>query len=180
MADLLCPEDCEVALPAGKFDECAPEVNDSQINVLLIAKGDAVPFEDWSDPLEWAARLDQAAVGDKIRKLTGIGSMAKPSAAVRNISNGRKLVTNRGRAVNFKVDETNQLNYDAMRGFQCGGIYTVWYGTIGGLLFGGNEGIKVSIDAGEVLPEGDEEIMILDYLVEWKNKISPERIVSPL
>lgn len=183
MAEILCPTDCEVALPVQKFDECAPEVNLSQIKKVYYAKGNAEPFEDVSDPLEWATRLSQTAVvanEDKIRTLIGIGSKPKPSPSVKEISNGRKITTNRAHQVGFKVDETNQENHDAVRHIQCGGVYTIWYETMSGHLFGGNAGIKVSVDAGEVYGEGNDDTMIYDYVFEWKNKLSEERIVSPL
>jgi len=183
MAEILCPEDCEVALPIQEFDKCNPQINLSQITDILIAKGDAAPFEDVADPVEWAARLSQTDVtagSDKIRRLTGIGSKAKPGAVTRALSKGRNVVINRNHSLNFKLDETNQANYDAMREHQCGGIYTIWYITAGNNLFGGNNGIKVGLEAGPVLAESEDEIEILDYIFDWKNKFSEERVVSPI
>lgn len=179
MANIVCPEGCDVALPEQEFDLCAPEVNDSQITEVFYAKGNAAPFTDWKSPVEWATRLDQVAVGDKIRKLVGIGSKPKPTAATKEISKQRKITTNRSHSISFKIDETNQKNHDAMRLHQCGGFYTIWYKS-GNTLNGGNEGIVVSVDPGEVLGEGNEDSIILDYLFEWKNKHSPERCLSPI
>ncbi|WP_313515661.1 hypothetical protein [Sphingobacterium sp.] len=183
MANINCPSGCEeAALPAFVFDDCAPEVNPSQIAKVYFAPGNAAPFTDVSSPTEWATRLgNTVAAGKDIRFLTGIGSKPKPTASVVNISGRRKKTTNRAHALTFKVDETNQANHDALRTIQCGGTYTVWFETFGGLLFGGNEGIKnASIDAGDVMDEGDEAIIIHEYLIEWNNLHSPERVVSPL
>lgn len=183
MANLTCPSGCEeAALPAFVFDNCAPEVNPSQIAKVYFAPGNAAPFEDVSSPVEWATRLANAVeVGKDIRVLTGIGSKPKPTPSISPISGRRKKVTGRAHALTLKVDETNQANHDAMRHIQCGGVYTVWFETYGGLLFGGNEGIQnSSIDAGDTMDEGDEAFIIHEYLIEWNNLHSPERVVSPL
>ncbi|WP_313418841.1 hypothetical protein [Sphingobacterium multivorum] len=183
MAKITCPVGCEeAALPAFVFDDCAPEVNASQIAKVYFAPGNAAPFTDASSGIEWATRLGNSATeGKDIRVLTGIGSKPKPTATTVNISGRRKKTTNRAHSLTFKVDETNQANHDAMRTIQCGGIYTIWFETFGGLLFGGNEGIKNAfIDAGDVMEEGDEAIITHEYLIEWNNLHSPERVVSPL
>ncbi|WP_343320177.1 hypothetical protein [Sphingobacterium multivorum] len=183
MALLNCPSDCEEAtLPAFAFDTCAPEVNESQISELYFAPGNASPFTDVSSATEWATRLGNTpSAGKDIRVLTGMGSKPKPTATTVAISGRRKKVTNRVHTLTFKVDETNQANHDALRALQCGGQYTIWYATSGGLLYGGNSGVKkVFIDAGDVHEEGDDAIITHEYTCEWNNLHSPERVVSPL
>jgi hypothetical protein len=180
MADINCPDGCEEALPIQEFDDCAPELNLSQIEELYYGKGNAAAFADVASPVEWAARLDQAAAGDKIRKLIGIGGKAKPTAVVKEFSKRRKKVTNRNHSLSFKVDETNQANDDAVRALQCGQILTIWY-KAGGQMYGGNNGIrKVFVDAGAVLGEGNDDTLIYDYLFEWSSLIAEERCVSPI
>lgn len=181
MAEITCPTDCEVTLPVFKFDDCAPEVNQSQIAFIYLAAGNAPAFEDVSDPSEWASRLGNGEdPQNDIRKITGIGSKPKPTPSVTNISLKRKITTDRAHAITFRVDESNEENHDATLTIQCGGTYKIWYQTLGGLLFGGDEGIKVTIDAGEVLGEGDDDVINYEYLIEWNKKHSPERIVSPM
>ncbi|GGH24581.1 hypothetical protein FAZ19_16320 [Sphingobacterium alkalisoli] len=182
MASIICPEDCEQVLPSFKFDNCAPEINNSQIHKVYFAKGNAPAFTDVSLATEWAARLGNDSTNEEhdIRVLTGIGSIPKATPSVVNISGRRKKTTSRAYALTFRVDETNQDNHDAMRNIQCGGIYTIWYETIGGLLFGGNEGKQSSIDAGGSHGEGDDDIINHEYLIEWNGLHDPERVVSPL
>lgn len=183
MAKLTCPSGCEeAALPAFVFDDCAPEVNPSQIAKVYFAPGNAAPFTDVASPTEWATRLaNSVAAGKDIRVITGIGSKPKPTASTVALSMRRKKITGRAHALTLKVDETNQANHDAMLHIQCGGLYTIWFETFGGLLFGGNDGIRdASIDVGDVMEEGDQGIIIHDYLIEWNNLHSPERVVSPL
>lgn len=181
MAEILCPEDCEVALPVQKFDECNPEINKSQITDIFYTKGNATPFTDVTDPVEWAARLSQTDVAspDSIRRLTGIGSKAKPTSTTRAISGGRTVTINRAHSINHVIDETNQENHDAMRNHQCRGTYTMWY-KAGNLIFGGNSGIKVTFDPGAVLDGGDEGVIVLDYVITWNNLFDEERAISPI
>jgi len=182
MAKIVCPTTCEAVLPSFKFDECNPEINNSQISKIYFKPRNAPPFADVSDPTEWAARLgnDSTEEDHDIRVLTGIGSLPKPTPAVANISLRRKRTTNRAYALTFRVDETNQANHDGMRQLQCGGDYTIWYETIGGLLFGGNEGIDANIDVGGNHGEGDDDIINHEYLFDWNNLHDPERVKSPL
>ena len=47
-------------------------------------------------------------------------------------------------------------------------------------MYGGNEGIKVSIVMDDVLNRGVDEIETLNGVATWRNKFSPERVKSPI
>lgn len=175
-----CPTDCTSSLPVISVDECNPEINDAQIGKIYLTNiGE--PLTDWTDLLEWQGRLDNAALtADAIRTIYVIGSKDKPDSNIKDISLKRKVIGQKSHTVNFKIDETNAINHEAIREFECGGNYLMWYETCGGLLFGGNEGIKVFVEAGMIIPEGADEIITYDGTATWDARFTEERIVSPL
>ena len=82
--------------------------------------------------------------------------------------------------MNFTIDDVSEENYEFMRSTECGGKYRLWYETKGGYMYGGNDGIKVSIVMDDVLNRGVDEIETLNGVVTWRNKFSPERVKSPI
>lgn len=183
MAKITCPQECEeVVAPAFNFDNCEVERNSSQLQWLYITTPDAPPFTDWSDPTEWAARLgnDPAVEDHDIRFLEGIGEIPKPTANTAEVSGRRTIVISRSRTITFRVDNTNDVNHDAMRLLQCGGDIKIWYATIDGLMYGGNEGIGVFVDPGAVHGGGNNDIINHEYAMQYSALIDPERIKSPL
>lgn len=175
-----CPEDCESTLPVVEFDECAPETNDGQIYKIYMTNiGN--PFTDVTDLAEWTPRLDNAgAASDAIRTLHVIGSKPIPASEEREISLGRKVNSKKTHNIDFKIDETNGINHEFVRQLECGGQFLIWYETSGGLLFGGNDGIKVSMNVDMEIPEGETEFITLTGKAEWKAKFTEERALSPL
>ena len=175
-----CPVDCDSILPVVAFDECAPEVNDAQIQkIYLTNKGN--PLVDVTDLVEWTARLSNHGVtADAIRTLHVIGSKGAPSSETKAISLGRTLASKKAHEVAFKVDETNAINHEFVRQSECGGQFTMWYETSGGLIFGGNEGIDVSIVLDMVIGESDSDLILLEGKATWKAKFTEERALSPL
>ncbi len=190
MAIITCPADCEeVALPAFQFDECKEELNSSQIMWLYIALPSAPAFTDVSDPVEWATRLgnlpepeegEPANPAADIRFLKGIGDKPKPTSNTVEVSGRRTKVISRTHSLTFRVDNTNQVNHDGMRLLQCGGDVKIWYGTIDGLLFGGNDGIKSFVDPGANHGGGNTDVINHEYAFQWTNLLDPERVESPL
>lgn len=182
MADPICLPGCDPEIPQFVFDDCAPEVNLSEINEIFIAKANAEPFEDWEDLSEWTTRLapstEPAAPAD-ITRLVVTGDKPLPEDNVLAISNGRDYAAESTHTINFDIDETGNDNYDAMRQFRCVTQLRVWYGTRGGKIYGGNEGIKASIRFADVLQRGDE-IERFTGTITWKNKFDPERIDNPM
>ena len=80
MSNPLCPNDCDQPLAAVEFDDCAPEINLSEIKRVFIAKGSAATFNNWAQAQEWTDRLSQRGDdADAIRELTVIGDMPNVS-----------------------------------------------------------------------------------------------------
>lgn len=177
----ICPANCDQPLNEVAFNDCAPEINLSEIKRLFVARPTATAFTDWKLAAEWTTRLSQDGVEpNAIRELTVIGDMPAGSNITRDISNGRKIQIGKDRTVNFTVDETNDENYEFLRSTECGGKYRMWFETMGGKMYGGNAGIKANIVMDDVLARGVEEIETFTGVATWRAKFSPERITSPI
>ena len=181
MSNPLCPTDCDQALGTVLFDDCAPNINPSEIQRLFVSKGNAAAFNNWTQAQEWTDRIAQSgSTANAIRELTVIGDKPAPSPVTKDISGGRKYTVGKDHTLNFTVDDVSDENYEFMRSTECGGKYRLWYETKGGYLYGGKEGIKVSIVMDDVLNRGADEIETLNGVVTWRNKFSPERVKSPI
>ena len=181
MANPLCPNDCDQPLAEVEFDDCAPEINLSEIKRVFISKGSAAAFNNWAQAQEWTERISQNGTEpNAIRELTVIGDMPAGSGVSKDISNGRKYVVGKDHTLNFTVDDVSDENYEFMRATECGGKYRLWYETKGGYLYGGNEGILASLVMDDVLNRGTDEIETLNGVLTWRKKFSPERTKSPI
>ena len=170
MSNPLCPTDCDQALGTVLFDDCAPNINPSEIQRLFVSKGNAEPFTDWKQASEWTTRIAQTGTNaDAIRELTVIGDKPVPSPITKDISGGRKYTVGKDHTLNFTVDDVSDENYEFMRSTECGGKYRLWYETKGGYIYGGNDGIKVTIVMDDVLNRGADEIETLNGVVTWRN-----------
>lgn len=177
----VCSNDCAAPLPVVSFSDCAPEVNLSEIEHLLFTKVDSSPITDMASLPEWQSRVSNTSSGpNAIRNLRVIGDMPAPADQETTISGGRVIVVDRTFTVNADVDESNDLNHEAMRQIQCGGSMIVWFVTRSGHIFGGKEGIKASVKANLVLGRGESEIQRYNLVITWKNKFMPQRNVWPL
>ncbi len=177
----VCPTDCIGSLPDWSFNDCAPEVNNGEITKVYLARADAADFVNVDDAAEWNSRLSQTAdTNNSIRTLVGIGELAAPEATEQEISKGRKVYVDRSFTMPFSLDETNETNYSAILALQCGSKFKIWFETSGGLLFGGNTGIEVSVKADVVIPVSRQELIKFPIEFSWKNKFSPLRTTSPL
>lgn len=181
MAIPTCPENCDSPLPVVSFSDCAPEVNLSEIEYLIIGKAGASDFDDETSASEWAARLDNDSTdADKLRLLRVIGDKPAPTDQDQVISGQRTITVDRSHTINADIDETNDVNYDAMRALQCGGGVKLWYVTRSGHVFGGKTGISASMKVSEALNRGENEIQRFNIVATWKSKFSPERSTWPL
>lgn len=182
MAIPTCPENCDSPLPVVSFSDCAPEVNLSEIEFVIIGKAEAADLSDETDASEWAARLDNddTSDSDKLRLLRVIGDKPAPTDQEQQISGGRVIVVDRTHTLNADIDETNQTNYDAVRTLQCGGEVKLWYVTRSGHVFGGKTGVGASLKVSEILNRGENEIQRFNMVATWKSKFSPERALWPL
>lgn len=176
----VCPEDCGDNLPPVEFDECAPEINEGRIDYIYLTNV-GNPLVDWTDPVEWNNRLDNtASAPDSILRLTVTGEKPAPTANEQEISLGRKIVANKTHILNYTIDETNDINHEFIRQLECSGQFLAWYETSGGLMFGGTEGITVSMTGDMIIPLSVEELINFSGKLEWKAKFTEERIISPI
>lgn len=199
---IVCATDCDSeVLPIVSFDDCNPEINKSEIVAIFIALTDAAPFEDVSDPAEWAARLSQTAtpppvvgggtatpIKDLIRRLTVIADKPASTDVTKAVSNNRVITVDRTRVINVTIDEVNDSNYDLMRKTECGNGLSVkaWYLTAGGYLYGGVEGIlsglggqKPVLKLQPIFERGTDSIETLAGTLSWSNVKSEPRVKSP-
>lgn len=180
MANPVCALNCAALLLPVKFSNCAPEVNLSEIKMIYIGKANTPAFTDVTDQTEWLTRLSETGGTDSaLRPLTVIGDKPAPTSTPRPISNGRVYTPSKTHTLNLTIDETGQLNYEFLRGTECGGQYKIWYETSGGYMYGGNEGILVSLNLDDILARGVDEIEVFNGVATWNNRFSPERTVSP-
>jgi hypothetical protein len=171
-----CPEDCSGVLPEVLYSDCAPELNAGNITYIYITnRGNGLT--DWTDEAEWAARIDNDSTDSAaIRRLRVIGSKPAPDKPEQTISGDRVYYGLPTHTIDFRSDETNAINHEALRSFECGGAYTAWYETIGGLRWGGNDGIDVTLKMDEVIPESSSEFITFTGQMKWKERFTPERI----
>lgn len=176
-----CPTGCAdvvASLPTVKFDDRNPEINAGEIEkIYLGVRGN--PFTDWELATEWTTRL-ASNTATKIIALTVMGDKPAPTTTTKEISGGRKVTVSKDHVINATIDETNETNHEMIRKIECGGQFLAWYETSGGLMFGGKEGIPVSIEANMVIPKGRGENMTHELGLSWKAKFTEERIVSPI
>lgn len=180
--EVACPAGCAGALPSVLFDKCAPDARISEITRLLVGAGNAAPFVDPTSAAEWAGRLSQAAVGDKIRVLTVRANKPASTKTTQTMTDKRIIVTNRHHVINFTVDEMGDLNYDFFRTTQCGIIlFRVWY-VNNNLkdLFGGQPGIYASLFGEPIYDEGTGVLQKFVGTLEWDSMQDPPRIVNPI
>lgn len=179
MTELICPTGCENELPELSMSECNPEVDFGEISFIYITNVDN-PLSDVSDVSEWNERLSNDSTDvDAIRYLYVAGD--KPPAEVNElkISLCRTIYSEKTHTVNFDIDETNVINHDAMRQFQCGGTFLVWYATPN-YLYGGNNGIEVEVKIDQNITRGCTELNLFPGTLKWQNKDYPEVIANPL
>lgn len=169
-------------LPIVSFDDCAPEIKSSQLQKLYVALYTAPAFTNWKNGNQWAARISaDSQDANAIRELTIIGDVPAPSASEKDVSGGRKIAVNTEYTVNFDIDDTRPLNYEFVRASQCGiGLKVrAWYYTGGGMLFGGNSGIRATMRINPVYGRGDE-IEKYTGTLKWYENESPERTENPV
>lgn len=189
MATITCPDDCAGALPPVNFDFCAPQWQLSEINAIYIAKENAAPFEDVEDAAEWTARLSQTlttlsagglTADDLIRPLTVTAGQPAPTPVTKDLPNGQKANLGKDRTITGQIMDASPENHAMIQRLECGGKYRIWYGTTGGLLFGGNSGIIVDADANMVLSQTKDDLLVYNVTMTWRARQTEEFVQSPI
>ena len=183
MANILCKDCEEQKLPVVNFDDCAPALNQSEIEYIYVGTKKTKSFTDVATAAEWTERLSETdiALADVIRPLRVIGNMPAGSVRSIEISGKRTITIGTDRTLNWSIDETSNENYEFFRQFvECSGGVKFWFETRGGKLYGGNDGIKGTMNGSLVLDEGADAIEKIQGTITWDSKHSPERVDSPI
>lgn len=176
-----CPESCAGSLPDPEFNECAPVVGYGEIAKFYLAKADAAPFSNVESLAEWTQRLAAGvATADAIRAYTVLADLPEPELTEQTISGNRTIRGFKKFSIPFEIDETNDTNYQAHLTFECNTKFKLWFETADGMMYGGNEGIEVSILTNFVIPRSRTEVVKIMGKATWDSKKSPLRNVSPL
>lgn len=176
-----CPVDCAGSLPEPTFNECAPVIGYGEISKVYLGKADASPFDNVESLAEWTERLALATSNaDAIRAFTVLADLPEPEVTEITISGNRTVRGFKKFTMPFEIDEDNDDNYQAHLTFECNNKFTMWFETADGMMFGGNEGIAVSILSNYLIPRGRTEVRKVMGKATWESKKSPLRNVSPL
>lgn len=176
-----CPTDCAGSLPDPTFNECAPVVGYGEIAKIYLAKADAASLSNVEDLTEWTTKLAlDVTNANAIRAYTVIGDLPEPEVTEQTISGNRTIRGFKKFTLPFEIDETNDDNYQAHLTFECNNKFKMWFETADGMMYGGNDGIEVSILTNFVIPRGRTEVAKIMGKATWESKKSPLRNVSPL
>ena len=173
-----CPTSCSGSVGAVDFDDCAPEVHYGEVAKVYIGPTTIVAFDSTS-LIAWNFNLSDT-VADKIRTLTTLGDMPEPTTTETPISGDRIVSGFKSFTLNFQIDETNDLNYAFMQMLECPGKVKIWFETSDGMLYGGDDGILVSLKVSQVIPAERSAVVKIMVIATWKSLHSPARYLSPM
>ena len=180
-----CPTDCTGVLESVLFNECAPEVHFGEIAKLYLWVDSATPpfasQAEYISGAHWTSHLHPSgtAITD-IREFTVIGEQPEPEQTETPISGDRTVIGYKKFTLNLEIDETNDTNYNFIFASECNGKYKCNYETADGILYGGYEGLDVSVKMNQVIPRSRTEVVKIMAKVTWTSKNHPFRIVSPV
>ena len=180
------PVCASAVLPAVSFNFCDPDIRLGEIDRVYITRASSADvLTDVADADEWALRLNQSATipgsgAAPIRELTGIGELVEPEVTETEISDGRKTSSLPKNTLNLDIDELSITNISAARTYQQNPAAThkAWFRS-GGLMYGGNDGIDVSLVARLIIPRGKTEVSQIKYTLKWDGYI-PSAVASPI
>lgn len=182
-----CLECASLEMPAVSFGNCAPKQVESEINRLYITiedpnnPGEALGGpDDWTDPADWATAI-HASTAQKVRELIVIGDLPEPEQEVRIVSDRRKVMGTKNFKLNITVDDATDDNYEFMRTLECGFTVRIWYGNIGGKLYGDQNGVLCDVTkANAPLDRGQNTFERFEFTFEWEAAGHPPRIDNPM
>jgi hypothetical protein len=174
-----CPTTCSGFVADVSFNECAPEYHWGEVSKIYITGLNFPGFFNPASLAEWTAALSDTA-DDKIRTLIVIGELPEPETTEVPTSGDRIAIGFKTFNLNFEIDETNDLNYNFLLMSECGGKYLIWYETSDGILYGGTEGLEVSIRLNQIIPRERTGLVKIMGKATWKSQHSPYRNDSPM
>jgi hypothetical protein len=106
--------------------------------------------------------------------------MPEPEQTETPISGDRIIIGYKKFVLNLEVDETNETNYNFLLLSECGGKYKACFETADGLIYGGKDGIEVSLKMNQPIPKTRAEVVKIIMKVSWSSKNHPLRQISIL
>ena len=177
--NVTCPTDCSSSPGAMVFNYCDANTNHGEADLVFIASQDAADLVNSEDLAEWLTRIDNTGVDtDDIRKLHFIGEKPAPDANYENLGGGNQKTKEVMHTLTGKIVETGDENYQAMRKFQCGGKYKIWW-TVGKYLYGGNTGVLARVSMRLVSPLERTENEYFMTEISWDENQDPNRVDNP-
>lgn len=173
-----CPTSCSGSVAAVDFDDCAPVWHWGEVSKVYVGPT-TIPTFDSTSLAAWNTYLSDT-VADKIRTLTTLGDMPEAASTETQMSGDRVSSGTKTFTLNFQIDETNDTNYAFYQMVECGGKFKLWFETSDGELYGGNEGILVSIKINQVIPPERSAPVKIMAVATWKSLHSPARYLSPM
>lgn len=147
-----CPSSCEDQLAEIGFNSCGPALRDDGFIALLLARA-GYGFANIEDPAEHTTRTDETSSdSDAVRRLYGVGAYSPEYGSATSI--GRLKIPGKSTAsFTFKVYDNTPENYEFARSLGCYGTYQVWRIGTDGTIYGGNDGIAITLNAREPMTE---------------------------
>lgn len=186
---LTCPADCDTALTLGAIDvnqDCTNYTQSySQVCDLIITPDGANAPLDWtSAPTVTAVanEVDNADVAGGVSKhLVGEGGIPPPEKIIDEYPKRKSKTNTRVYTLTFTVKNLSADQYDFLRQLQCGSdAFTVWYGDVGGYVYGGSTGIDIlSIDVDFPKGEGRDDKNFATIIVTWEADGDAQRGNAP-
>lgn len=169
---------------------CVSIPNLSQVCDLYIIPDGAVdafsyPSGDSADPILIPSGINNSDTTNSFTKwLVGIGGVSEPDLTPYNGPKNSIVVMKRVYTLEFQIDVSNSLHRNFARQLQCNPKnFKFRYGTLGGQLFGGAEGLTPSSsDAIMSLGSGAEDFELCRIVIRWETKGGfgdPPRHVNP-
>ncbi|MEN6569059.1 MAG: hypothetical protein ABFC18_03500 [Rikenellaceae bacterium] len=174
-----CPETCSGYVADVNFNDCTPEKHWGEVSKIYLVGTDFAGFADVSALGEWTTNLSDTS-DDGIRTLVVIGDLPEAETTEVPMSGDRIAIGYKTFNLNFEIDETNDTNYNFLLMSECGGKYLMWFETSDGLLFGGNDGIEVSLRMNYIVPRERTALQKIMAKATWKSLQSPFRCDSPM
>jgi hypothetical protein len=179
-----CPTTCAGGLGIVEFNDCAPEIHYGEITRLYLWALDDVPFathEEFSTMSHWNNHLNNddvaptTPVNQPIRYMTVIGDMPEPEQTETPISGDRIVYGFKKFVLNLEIDETNEHNYEFLLLSECGGKYKAVFETADGMVYGGWQGLEVTLKMNQVIPRERTAVVKIMLRVTWTSRTHPLR-----
>jgi len=179
-----CPTDCnDLVLPAIEVNQlCIPELRESEVCGIYFLPAGATGPADWTQAADWTAVIDNTDVlNANVKYLVVEGDVPEPEFSTQRVSRGRSVDGIKTYTLNATIKATTDLHYLFIKALQCGNAdFKIWYETLGGRLFGGQNGIELTlVRASAPLDRGADGFERFEIVLQYRAYCEPERIENP-